>query len=130
MPGASVFAIDAFGSSVLNIAEMVMPRTSHMQRVISIIKSLSEADTRKAHLEAMDRSRSDIGQAGAEHEYSVSKSYSNNKSPDSEKSRRRSKAQEIKRLAEVKAFFKIIIHTFHFFLPFLERATASVRARR
>ena len=80
--GASVFATDSYGSTVLNVAEDVSPRNSHMHRVLSILRSLSEADTRKERRENETKDKQDIGNR-----------------LDSKNSRR-SKAREIRRLAE------------------------------
>lgn len=110
--GASVFAVDSYGTSVVDVAETISPRDSQVQRLISILRSLSETDSRQLDVETTRNER--IAQVEDPLEPEVSKErvsrskrhinenkVSNPSSPDSGRvSKRTLKAQEIKRLAE------------------------------
>lgn len=102
--GASVFAIDSYGTSVLSVAESVSPRSGHMQRVISILRSLSEADSRQAEIDTSRNSSMSV--SGRDNSELLDRKHRNDSNPNSPDSSRRkvskkpSKAQEIRRLAE------------------------------
>ena len=113
--GASVFAVDSYGTSVLDVAEAISPRDSHAQRLVSILRSLSEADSRHAIIEEAaqntpavlveDNYEPEVSRVrGSRSNRHVGESNdSNPSSPDSSRgriSKRALKAQEIKRLAE------------------------------